>query len=118
MIDEEESMDINALHRQGFTCTEIARMLGRDWRTVKRYLAEGEKPTYRRKGSPSKLDPFKRCDIARERGESPSHTRSCFSVQPPPFTMVFAAHCVSMQFDISLHVLVNGRLKMALPRFW
>ncbi len=59
MIDEEESMDINALHRQGFTCTEIARMLGRDWRTVKRYLAEGEKPTYRRKGSPSKLDPFK-----------------------------------------------------------
>lgn len=60
MIDEEEWMDINALHRQGHTYAEIARMVGRDWRTVKRYLEEGVQPVYRRrKQAPSMLDPFK-----------------------------------------------------------
>jgi len=38
MIDEEVWMDINALHRQGHTYAQIGRMVGRDWRTVKRYL--------------------------------------------------------------------------------
>lgn len=59
MIDEEELMDIRALHRQGHTYAEIARMVGRDWRTVKRYLTEGAQPVYRRRKRPSKLDPFK-----------------------------------------------------------
>lgn len=60
MIDEEEFMDINALHRQGYTYTQIGRMVGRDWRTVKRYLTEGAQPAYyRQKAPPSKLDPFK-----------------------------------------------------------
>jgi transposase len=59
MIDEEELMDIRALHRQGLTYAEIGRLVGRDWRTVKRYLAEGAQPVYRRKRRPSKLDPFK-----------------------------------------------------------
>ncbi len=52
-------MDIRALHRQGLTYTEIGRIVGRDWRTVKRYLSEGVQPQYRRKRVPSKLDPFK-----------------------------------------------------------
>jgi len=59
MIDEEELMDIRALHRQGYTYAEIGRMVGRDWRTVKRYLVEGAQPLYSRKRRPSKLDPFK-----------------------------------------------------------
>ena len=60
MIDEEVWMDINALHRQGYTYARIGRMVGRDWRTVKRYLMEGAQPVYRRqKDTPSKLDPFK-----------------------------------------------------------
>lgn len=60
MIDEEVWMDINALHRQGHTYAQIARMVGRDWRTVKRYLTDGTQPVYRReKDPPSKLDPFK-----------------------------------------------------------
>jgi IS30 family transposase len=33
MIDEEELMDIRALHSQGLTYAEIGRLLGRDWRT-------------------------------------------------------------------------------------
>jgi transposase len=59
VIDEEEFMDIRALHRQGLTYAEIGRLVGRDWRTVKRYLVEGAQPVYRRRRAPSVLDPFK-----------------------------------------------------------
>src|SRR4051794_17908801 len=59
VISEEELMDIRALRRQGLTYAEIGRLLGRDWRTVKRYLEQGAQPAYRRRRSPSKLDPFK-----------------------------------------------------------
>ena len=52
-------MDIRALYRQGLTYAEIGRLVGRDWRTVKRYLTEGAQPVYRRKRAPSKLDPLK-----------------------------------------------------------
>ena len=52
-------MDIRALHRQGLTYAEIGRLVGRDWRTVKRYLTEGAQPVYRRQRAPSKLDPLK-----------------------------------------------------------
>lgn len=52
-------MDIRALHRQGHTYAEIGRIVGRDWRTVKRYLTTGAQPVYRRRRAPSKLDPLK-----------------------------------------------------------
>jgi transposase len=59
VISEEELMDARALARQGYTYAEIGRLLGRDWRTVKRYLETGAQPVYRRRRMPSKLDEFK-----------------------------------------------------------
>ena len=59
MISEEELMDARALARRGYTYAEIGRLLGRDWRTVKRYLETGAQPVYQRRRMPSKLDEFK-----------------------------------------------------------
>jgi transposase len=59
LISEEDWMDIRALSRQGNAYAEIGRLIGCDWRTVKRYLQSGAQPVYRRKRMPSKLDPLK-----------------------------------------------------------
>ena len=52
-------MDIRALSRKSYTYAEIGLLVGRDWRTVTRYLEGGAQPVYRRKWIPSKLDALK-----------------------------------------------------------
>jgi hypothetical protein len=59
VISEEELMDARALARPGYSYAEIGRLIGRGWRTVKRYLETGAQPVYRRRRMPSMLDEFK-----------------------------------------------------------
>ena len=59
MINDAEFLAIRALHRQGLTYAEIGRLVGRDWRGVKRYLVEGAEPVYPRRRAASMLDPLK-----------------------------------------------------------
>ena len=61
MIALEKQLDIPSLHRQGFSCSQIARRLGIDRRTVRNYIEHPEKINQPRKSSPrpSKIDPFR-----------------------------------------------------------
>jgi transposase len=59
VLSEEEFMDAKSLHRQGVSYSEIGRLLGRDPRTVKRYVEADEQPRYHRAAAASMLDPFK-----------------------------------------------------------
>lgn len=60
MILGEEMMDIKDLARQGLNISQIAETVGRDRKTVRKYLAGKEPPIYKsRVKKPSKLDPFK-----------------------------------------------------------
>ncbi len=65
MLTREEDIDANALHRQGWTISAIARHLGRDRKTIRTYLA-GERVAGIRK--PAGEDPFEPfVDYVRER---------------------------------------------------
>jgi transposase len=48
MMTQEEFMDVVALHRQGFTITDIAAKVGRHPQTVSRWLKQGGPPVRRR----------------------------------------------------------------------
>lgn len=58
MIVKGRVMDIWTLHRQGYSQREIGRRLGLDRRTVKKYIAGQELPTYRGGPRGSKLAPY------------------------------------------------------------
>ena len=61
MIALERQLDIQHLHKQGFSCSHIARKIGIDRRTVREYLDHPEKINQPRKVAPkqSKVDPFR-----------------------------------------------------------
>lgn len=50
-------MDIRSLHQQGLTVSEIARQVGMDRKTVRKYLREAPRE-YRRKPKEWKIDPY------------------------------------------------------------
>jgi transposase len=59
MISTEVFMDILALHRQGHSMRWIARTLGIDHRTVKKYITQKKQPQYnKQKRRESILAPF------------------------------------------------------------
>jgi len=61
MLKEEEVMEIDILHRQGFSIRSIARQLGVSRNTVRHYLKhETKRPSYKRRVKrPSKLEAYK-----------------------------------------------------------
>jgi transposase len=59
MLTVEEWMDVQALHRQGLSVRQIARLTGRSRNTVSRILGQPAPKAYSRPPGPSKLDPFK-----------------------------------------------------------
>lgn len=60
MLNWEEFMNIRDLAKQGASISEIARVTGKDRKTVKKYLLQKAPPGYRpRPKVPSKIDPFR-----------------------------------------------------------
>lgn len=51
-------MDIHALHRQGFTISEIARRTHHDRKTIRAYLNGERTPGQRERAAPDPFDPF------------------------------------------------------------
>ena len=58
MLTQEEDVELSALHRQGWTISAIARHLGRDRATIRRYLRGEVVPGQRRRARPDALDPL------------------------------------------------------------
>lgn len=58
MLRLEEFMDIRKLYHDGVSVSEIARQLGRDRKTVRKYLGEEPRP-YQRAHRPWKMDAYR-----------------------------------------------------------
>jgi transposase len=58
MLTEEEFVDVNALHRRGWTISAIARHLGRDRKTIRAYVEGRRQPGVRRRAVPDVFEPF------------------------------------------------------------
>lgn len=71
MVGRGEFLDVHEAWKRGKSISEIARLLGRDRKTVRRLLqAEGPRPRAPREVS-SKLDPFREYLLGRILGEDP-----------------------------------------------
>jgi transposase len=78
MVALEKQLDIQSLHKQGFSCSEIARRLHIDRRTVRGRIVDPESINRPRKAviRPSKVDPFRET-IAAFLEEDPEYRASC-----------------------------------------
>lgn len=66
MIDQEGSLEIRILHRQGVGVREIARRMGVSRNTVRKYLRDNLAPEYGpRTARPGKLDAYKKYIVER-----------------------------------------------------
>jgi transposase len=72
MVGSEAALEIRVLHRHGKGIREIARDVGVSRNTVRRYLRDESAPRYKaRPPRETKLGPFKRYVIGRQRAASP-----------------------------------------------
>jgi transposase len=68
MLSREDVVEIVALHRRGWSISAIARHTGRDRKTIRAWLAEGERR--RRARAPSVLEPYREY-VARRFADDP-----------------------------------------------
>ncbi|WP_052294804.1 helix-turn-helix domain-containing protein [Acidobacterium capsulatum] len=73
MLRLEDFMEIQKLHHEGWSVTEIARHLSIDRKTVRKYLREAPR-AYERKPKSWKIDPWR--PWLRERWEQGVHNAS------------------------------------------
>ncbi len=71
MVGQREFMDIHDAWVRGKSISEIARLSGRDRKTIRRLLHGGEASTRKPRQVSSKLDPFREYLLARMLGEDP-----------------------------------------------
>jgi transposase len=71
MVGQREFMDIHDAWVRGKSISEIARLTGRDRKTIRRLLHEGATSTRRPRQVSSKLDPFREYLLARMMNEDP-----------------------------------------------
>lgn len=55
MQSEDTWMELHALHRHGWSIAALAREVGLNWRTAKRYATSAEPPRYRPRVRPAEL---------------------------------------------------------------
>ena len=65
MLTQEEDVDANALHEQGWTITKIAAHLGRDRKTIRAYLNGERTAGVRQSAGVDLFEPFVAYVIAR-----------------------------------------------------
>lgn len=58
MLTWEDELEIHALHKRGWTISQIARHTGRDRKTVRAYLNNERTPGVRKKSAPEPFDAF------------------------------------------------------------
>jgi len=65
MFDQEIWMELRALHRQGWSIAALAREFNLNRRTVARYVAADERPTYAPRPRPAELTEEQRAYVVR-----------------------------------------------------
>ena len=86
MIKNGEFYMIHEMKKRGMNISQIAHELGRDRKTISKWLAESEPKSYQRRSSrPSKLEPFKSCVRQRmEEGCLSSNIPMIKATESPP----------------------------------
>jgi transposase len=91
MLAPEEDMEINALRKQGWSISAIARHLGRDRKTIRAYLNGAREPGVRAKPAEF-VDPFDRFE---------PYVRQRFKDDPHVWATVLFDEIVALGFDRS-----------------
>jgi transposase len=81
MVGRGEFMDVHEAWVRGKSISEIARLSGRDRKTIRRLLREGGPKPRAQRALSSKLDPYRQYLLGRMLGEDPVANAECSSTR-------------------------------------